>query len=417
MTDILKDKFIGLGVTGSIACYKAIDLASKLTQSGASVDVILTRGAREFITALAFSSITHRPVSEDMFDPKSELSIDHVAVAERVDLIVVAPATAHTIAKLAHGLADDALTATILATGAPVLVAPAMDAHMYGNLATQENVRTLQRRGVTIVGPATGRLASGLVGKGRMVETAELMGWITLALGKTGDMAGRKVIVSAGGTQEAIDPVRVVTNNSSGKMGYAIAEAARDRGGDAVLVTAPTALPDPIGVRVVKVQSALDMQKAITAEIDDADVVVMAAAVSDWRPVETADQKIKKSASNEWTLEFTKNPDIIAGLPSDKLVKVGFAAETEDLIANAQTKLVSKGLDLIAANDVTATDSGFATDTNRVMLFDREGGIEVVPLMSKYDVGHRILDRVKHMFRQGPNDATSVGEDATGEGD
>jgi phosphopantothenoylcysteine decarboxylase/phosphopantothenate--cysteine ligase len=278
-------------------------------------------------------------------------------------------------------------------------------------------VERLKARGYTVAGPEEGRLASGLVGKGRMVEPAELVGHIRALLGRTGDLAGRKLVVSAGGTREPIDPVRVVTNRSSGKMGYAIAEAARDRGGDAVLVTAPTALPDPIGVRVVKVQSALDMQKAITAEIDDADVVVMAAAVSDWRPVETADQKIKKGASNEWTLEFTKNPDIIAGLPSDKLVKVGFAAETEDLIANAQTKLVSKGLDLIAANDVTAADSGFATDTNRVMLFDREGGIEVVPLMSKYEVGHRILDRVKHMFRPGPNDGTEVGEDAAGEGD
>ncbi|HJO81615.1 MAG: bifunctional phosphopantothenoylcysteine decarboxylase/phosphopantothenate--cysteine ligase CoaBC [SAR202 cluster bacterium] len=414
MTDILKDKIIGLGVTGSIACYKAIDLASKLTQSGAGIDVILTRGAREFVTALAFSAITHRSVSEDMFDPRSELSIDHVAIAERADLIVVAPATAHTIAKMANGLADDALTATVLATGAPILVAPAMDAHMFGNPATQENVRTLKRRGVTIVGPASGRLASGLVGKGRMVETAELMGWIRMILGKGGDLAGRKVVVSAGGTQEAIDPVRVVTNNSSGKMGYAIAEAARDRGGEAVVVAAPNALPDPVGVRVVNVNTALDMQKAVTDEIEDADVVIMAAAVSDWRPVTTADQKIKKGESTEWNLEFTKNPDIIAGLPSDKLVKVGFAAETEDLIANAQTKLVSKGLDLIAANDVTATDAGFATDTNRVMLFDREGGIEVMPLMSKYDVGHRILDRVKPMFKDGLKQDIAVGEDAAG---
>ena len=414
MTDILKDKIIGLGVTGSIACYKAIDLASELTQSGAGIDVILTRGAREFVTALAFSAITHRSVSEDMFDPRSELSIDHVAIAERADLIVVAPATAHTIAKMANGLADDALTATVLATGAPILVAPAMDAHMFGNPATQENVRTLKRRGVTIVGPASGRLASGLVGKGRMVETAELMGWIRMILGKGGDLAGRKVVVSAGGTQEAIDPVRVVTNNSSGKMGYAIAEAARDRGGEAVVVAAPNALPDPVGVRVVNVNTALDMQKAVTDEIEDADVVIMAAAVSDWRPVTTADQKIKKGESTEWNLEFTKNPDIIAGLPSDKLVKVGFAAETEDLIANAQTKLVSKGLDLIAANDVTATDAGFATDTNRVMLFDREGGIEVMPLMSKYDVGHRILDRVKPMFKDGLKQDIAVGEDAAG---
>ena len=396
----LEGKYIGLGVTGSIACYKAVDLASKLTQAGALVDVLLTRGAREFVSALAFHAITHRPVFEDLFDPRSELSMDHVTVAERADLIVVAPATAHSIAKLAMGLADDALTTTVLATTAPLIVAPAMDAHMFDNPATRDNIDRLESRGVYIAEPASGRLASGLTGKGRLLETQELMGSIRLVLGRGGDMAGRKIVVSAGGTQEAIDPVRVIANHSSGKMGYAIAEAARDRGASAVLVTAPTALADPVGVRVVRVRSALEMRDAVMRECGDADAVVMAAAVGDWRPVVASDQKIKKGGSDTWTVELTKNPDIIAGIPSEGIVKVGFAAESQDLVKNAKSKLLSKGLDLIAANDITADDSGFATDTNRVTLLDREGGVESLPLMSKYEVGHTILDRVVQLFER-----------------
>ena len=396
----LEGKHIALGVTGSIASYKAIDLASKLTQANANVDVVLTRGATQFVSPLAFAAITHRPVVTDVFDPQSELSIDHVALAERSDLIVVAPATAHTIAKVAQGLADDALTTTLLATQAPVIVAPAMDAHMFDNPATQANVRLLQERGMIIAGPASGRLASGLIGKGRLVETPELLGIIRTVLGRKGDLTGRKIVVSAGGTEEAIDPVRVITNHSSGKMGYAIAEAARDRGASAVLVSTPTALPAPYGVRMVRVRSALDMRDAINHECEDADAVIMAAAVADWRPVSAADQKIKKGASNEWSIELTKTPDIIAGLVADSLVKVGFAAESQDLIANAQSKLVSKGLDLIVANDITAVDAGFAADTNRVTILDREGGSDDLPLMSKYDVGVNIMDRVRPLFRR-----------------
>ena len=400
MTTNLEGRHIALGVTGSIACYKAIDLASKLTQAKAKVDVVLTRGATQFVSPLAFAAITHRAVVTDVFDPQSELSIDHVALAERSDLIIVAPATAHTIAKMALGLADDALTTMLLATQAPVIVAPAMDAHMFDNPATQANVRLLEERGVTIAGPASGRLASGLIGKGRLLETPELLGCITAVLGRDGDLAGRKIVISAGGTQEAIDPVRVITNHSSGKMGYAIAEAARDRGASAVLVSALTALPAPYGIRIVRVRSALEMRDAVNHECQNADAVIMAAAVADWRPVSTADQKIKKGESNKWAIELTKTPDIIAGLIGDSMVKVGFAAESEDLIANAQSKLVSKGLDLIVANDITAEDSGFSTDTNRVTILDREGGTDDLPLMSKYDVGVNILDRVKPLFRR-----------------
>ena len=394
MPNPLAGRNIALGVTGSIACYKAVDLASKLTQAGALVDVIMTSEACRFLTPLTFQSITHRPVITDVFDPQSELSIDHVAIAERADAVIVAPATANTIAKIAQGFADDALTTTILATQAPLIVAPAMDAHMYDNSATQRNISTLRVRGCVIAGPASGRLASGLTGKGRLLETPELLGCLRQTLGRNGDLAGRKIVVSAGGTQEPIDPVRVIANHSSGKMGFAIAEAARDRGAKVCLVSAPTALPDPFGVRLVKVKTALQMQSALVNECSDADALVMAAAVADWRPSSISSQKVKKSSSDTWDIELVKNPDIVAGIASESLVKFGFAAESENLLANAKSKLLSKGLHLIAANDITAEDSGFGADTNKVVLLDREGGQESLPLMSKYDVGCAILDRV-----------------------
>ena len=385
---------IVLAVSGSIACYKAVDLASKLTQLSANVDVIMTEAAQRFVTPLTFRSITHRPVVTSMFEPDSELSINHVALAERADIIALVPATANTLAKIAHGMSDDAITATILATRAPLLVAPAMDANMFDSPATQANVELLSSRGVYFAGPAEGRLASGLVGKGRLLETPELIGHIRIVLGRNGDLAGRKIVVTAGGTQEAIDPVRVITNHSSGKMGYAVAEAARDRGADAVLVTSPTALPDPTGIRVVRVGSALSMRNALYDECANADAVVMAAAVADWRVADVSDQKVKKGEEDTWTIDLVKNPDLIAGLASDSLVKVGFAAESEDLIANAQSKLISKDLHMIVANDITAEDAGFAVDDNRVIILDREGGLDRLPLMSKYDVGVKILDRV-----------------------
>lgn len=394
MRDPLAQSSITLGVSGSIACYKAVDLASKLTQAGALVDVIMTDAAGQFLTPLTFRSITHRAVITDVFDPQSELSIDHVAIAERSDAVVVAPATANIIAKIAHGFADDALTATILATGAPLIVAPAMDAHMYDNAATQHNIGILRSRGCVVAGPAKGRLASGLIGSGRLLETPELMGCIRQTLGLSGDLANRKVVVSAGGTQEPIDPVRVIANHSSGKMGYAVAEAARDRGADVTLVSAPTAIPAPFGVRVIKTGSALQMQTDLQEQCVDADALIMAAAVADWRPSSTSAQKVKKGNSNTWSIGLVKNPDIIAGIHGERLVKVGFAAESEDLLANAQSKLLSKGLHLVAANDITAEDSGFGVDTNKVVLLDREGGEQTLPLMSKYEVGHEILDRV-----------------------
>ena len=397
MRDPIIDSRITLGVTGSIACYKAVDIASRLVQAGAELDVIMTDGALEFLKPITFSAITHKPVVTSLFDPQSELSMDHVALAGRSDVILVAPATADAMAKAAWGLAGDALSATLLATRAPVIFAPAMDANMYDNAATVENVARLRSRGAVIAGPAEGRLASGLVGSGRMLEPSALVDHVRMVLARGGDLSGRKIVVSAGGTQEAIDPVRVVTNRSSGKMGFAIARAARDRGASAVIVAAPTALPDPTGVDVVRVESALEMRDAVTAQCEDADAVVMAAAVADWRPATSADRKLKKGAASTLTVDMVRNPDIVAGIGGN-LVKVGFAAETEDVIENAHGKLVDKGLDLIAANDVTSADSGFASDTNRVALLDRDGGVTELGLLTKYDVGHRILDKVAHML-------------------
>ena len=398
MPSPIQNKRIVLGVTGSIACYKAADLASKLVQSGALVDTVLTEAAREFISELTFKSLTHREVHTSLYSPNSNLSINHVALAESADLIIVAPATANTIAKIANGISDDVLTTTILATTAPIIIAPAMDANMFDNPATEANVTTLIGRGFFIAGPAEGRLASGLMGKGRMIEPFDIMGAASMLLGKDGDLSGKKIVVSAGGTEEAIDPVRNITNRSSGKMGYAIAEAARDRGAMVSLVAAPNHLAKPIGISVTNIQSAEDMKKAIEDECLEADALIMAAAVADWRPLEKLDSKAKKDKSDHWSLELVKNPDIVAGINSSKLIKVGFAAESENLVENSKTKIESKNLDFIVANDITAPDSGFSVDTNRVTIIHPDGTTEVLPLMSKYDVGHSILDRVKSGF-------------------
>ena len=398
MPSPIQNKNIVLGVTGSIACYKAADLASKLVQSGALVDTILTEAATEFVSDLTFKSLTHREVYTSLYSQDSNLSINHVALAESADLIIVAPATANTIAKIANGISNDVLTTTILATTAPIIIAPAMDANMFDNPATEANVTTLIGRGFFIAGPAEGRLASGLMGKGRMIEPFDIMGAANMLLGKDGDLSGKKIVVSAGGTEEAIDPVRNITNRSSGKMGYAIAEAARDRGAMVSLVAAPNHLAKPIGISVTNIQSAEDMKKAIEDECLEADALIMAAAVADWRPLEKLDSKAKKDKSNHWSLELVKNPDIVAGINSSKLIKVGFAAESENLVENSKTKIESKNLDFIVANDITAADSGFSVDTNRVTIIHPDGTTEVLPLMSKYDVGHSILDRVKSGF-------------------
>ena len=389
----LKGKNVVLGVTGSIAAYKAADLASKLVQAGADVDVILTARAMEFVGAATFAGLTHRPVTTTLFGANSELQIDHVALALRADCVVVAPATANTLAKLALGLADDPLGATVLATAAPLVIAPAMDANMYASDAVQRNVATLRERGAVIAEPGEGRLASGLIGKGRMEEPANIVGLVRQAIGRDGDYAGRKVVVSAGGTQEPIDPVRFISNRSSGKMGYAIAEAARDRGADVTLVTAPTALPIPSGMKVVPVRTVADMRDAVLPASEPADLLVMAAAVSDFHAAKAAAEKIKKEEGSEVTLQLAKNEDWMPLATGPKLVKVAFAAETGDAPEKAKKKVASKGAAFTVANDVSEAGSGFGTDTNRVAFVDAKGNVEQMPLMDKLAVAHAILDR------------------------
>ncbi len=393
----LNGKNVVLGVSGSIAAYKAADLASKLVQAGAQVDVILTESAQEFVGKSTFAALTHRPVTTGLWEANSPLAIDHVSLAVNADCVVVAPATANTIAKLALGLSDDALGATVLATDAPLVVAPAMDANMYASPAVQQNVETLRERGAVIAEPGKGRLASGLIGKGRLQDPAQIVGLVRQAIGRSGDYAGRKVVVSAGGTQEPIDPVRFISNRSTGKMGYALAEAARDRGADVTLVSAPTALDHPAGVGFVPVQTVNGMREAVLAASEPADLLVMAAAISDFSPANVASEKIKKNGAS-LTLELQKNEDWMPLATGPKLVKVAFAAETGDAAVKARDKVESKGAVFTVANDVSEEGSGFGTDTNRVAIVDASGEAEQLPLMDKLVVAHAILDRaLKHL--------------------
>jgi phosphopantothenoylcysteine decarboxylase/phosphopantothenate--cysteine ligase len=402
---MVRGKTIVLGVTGSVAAYKAVELASKLTQEGAKVDVVMTRSAQEFVTPLTFRSVTQRPVVTEMFDLEAEFSIEHVSLAERADLVVIAPATANTIAKIAIGIADDILGCTVLATKAPVIVSPAMNVNMYENRATQENIARLKERGFIFIGPSFGRLASGIMGLGRFVEIHDILGAIHQVLGQDGDLAGHKIVVSAGGTQEpidpAIDPARHISNRSSGRMGYALAEAARDRGAEVILVSGSTALATLGGVEVIHVQTTLQMRDSIADAIRGADALIMAAAPADYRPATRADKKIKKGAKT-LTLELVENPDILSEIKSEKadFIRVGFAAESDNLLENAKDKLKKKKLNLIVANDITATDSGFGTDTNRVVLIDRSGTAESLPLLSKSEVAHKIMDRVVDLLHK-----------------
>ncbi len=389
---MLINKTVVLGITGGIAAYKAVDVASKLTQAGARVQVVMTESATKFITPLTLRSITGRPVVTDTFEPASEWSIEHIALAEAADVVAIVPATANTIAKLAAGIADNVLTCAVLATEAPVIVAPGMDVNMFQNPITQENLAKLKARGFTIVDPAYGRLASGKMGVGRLPEAETIIGTIKQILGRSGDLAGKSIVVTAGGTREAIDPVRHIGNRSSGKMGFALAEAARDRGATVTLVTASTALPEPVGVEVVPVETAVQMKEAVAKATAQADALLMAAAVADYQPKSVSETKIKKEAPS-LTLELIRTPDILAEVKGEFL-KIGFAAESEDVVANARQKLDKKQLDIIVANDITDADSGFNVDTNKVTLIDRDGNVESLPLMTKREVADRILDRV-----------------------
>jgi len=394
---MLKNKVIVLGISGGIAAYKAADLASKLAQAGATVKVVMTWEATQLVQPLTFQALTGNPVVTDMFEPAPLSAITHVSLADEADIIAIVPATANIIAKMAAGIADDILTCTVLATKAPIVIAPAMHNNMYVNPITRENITKLKARGFTIIPAVHGRLASGSIGYGRLPEIGEIMGIIQQTLGENGDLAGKRIVVTAGGTQEPIDPVRYISNNSSGKMGYAIAEAARDRGASVTLITTPTALNQVAGVEIVNVRSAEQMKDAVVKAVAKTDALIMAAAVADYMPKIMAAQKIKKGTGG-LTLELVKTPDILSEVKG-KFVKVGFAAETEDLLANAKKKLVSKELDIIVANDVTVKHSGFGADTNKVTILKKDGKPEDLPLMSKREVADKILDNVSKLLK------------------
>lgn len=393
---MLKGKTIVLGVAGSIAAYKAVDIASKLTQAEARVNVIMTKAAMEFVTPLTFQGITGRPVVSEMFSLISEFDIEHVSLAEAADVVVIAPATANVIAKLAAGIADDMLCCTVLATKAAVVIAPAMDANMYENPITQDNLSKLRARNFITVGPTFGRLASGKEGLGRLADTNDIIGTVCQVLGRTNDLAGKHIVVTAGGTQEPIDPVRYITNRSSGKTGYALAEAARDRGAEVTLITAPTSLAKPVGIEIVHVCTAQEMCQAAKDAVAQSDALIMAAAVADFRPTRAAKDKIKKEGA-KLILELEQTPDILGSMKRD-FVRVGFAAESSNLVENAKQKLYQKGLDLIVANDITASDSGFSADNNRVTIIDQEGKVDSLPLLPKREVADKVLDKVVELL-------------------
>ncbi|MGI9147018.1 MAG: bifunctional phosphopantothenoylcysteine decarboxylase/phosphopantothenate--cysteine ligase CoaBC [Chloroflexota bacterium] len=392
---VLQDKHVTLGVTGSIAAYKAVVLASALHQAGALVDVAMTPDAQRFVQPLSFQAITHRPVFADLWGPGMETDIAHVTLGQRSQVIVIAPATATMLAKLAHGLADDPVSITALAARCPIVVAPAMDAGMFSHAATLANVETLKARGVVVVEPEAGHLASGLVGPGRLAAPENIVDVVRATLGARGDLAGRRVLVTAGGTREAIDPIRYIGNHSSGKMGYAIAEAARDRGADVVLVAAPTAMRAPAGLRVVHVSSAQDMLSALMERYASQDVLIMAAAVADFSVGAQAEHKIKR-AEQPLELRLLPNPDLLAATAElwtpRQPVRVGFAAETQDLIEQAVGKLERKRLDLIIANDVRA--DVFGADTDQVTLLWADGRRAELPRLPKTEVAEHVLDTV-----------------------
>ena len=408
---MLLNKRILVGISGGIACYKAVELVSRLQQAGALVDVIMSESADEFVRPLTFSTMSHRPVYSDLWEPSGRAAETHLALAEEAEILVIVPATANTIAKLAHGIADNLLTAVALATKAPLVLAPAMHHNMYTHPVTQANLTLLRERGALIVEPEVGRLASGEVGIGRLADTSVLLGAINVVLGRNGDLAGRPVVVTAGGTHEPIDPVRFVGNRSSGKMGYALAVEARDRGAYVILISGPVVLDAPYGVEVRRVETALQMRDAVLDAVIDADALIMSAAVADYRPAVAATQKLKKSGSgaqeldeqNGFFLRLVRNPDILEELTDSvdrhtgndrRLVRVGFAAETSDLVNYARTKLVAKRLDLLVANDVSRPDSGFGTETNKVYIFHANGAMEDLPVMPKMGVAAAIWDRV-----------------------
>ncbi|MEO5952911.1 MAG: bifunctional phosphopantothenoylcysteine decarboxylase/phosphopantothenate--cysteine ligase CoaBC [Chloroflexia bacterium] len=396
----LEGKRIVLGVSGGIAAYKVADLASKLSQAGALVDVIMTESAQKFVTPLTFAALTHRPVRTDLYEDWLGDDTGHVGLAHGADILVVAPATAHTIARLALGLSDDFLSAVYLSTQAPVLIVPAMESGMYLHPATQEHLDTLKKRGAYVMLPDEGHLASGASGVGRMPEPAAIMSEIKIVLGKGGALKGQRVVVTAGGTHEVIDPVRFVGNGSSGKMGYAIAEEALYNGAEVTLITGPVALQPPYGVNTIKVTSAKQMEQAVREAVVDgkADVLIMAAAVADYAPAEIVEQKIKKTGDT-MTLNLARNPDILGNLAKEELpglLRIGFAAETQDLVENAREKLSKKKLDMIIANDAVAS---IGADTSAITMITPNSGVDARPPLPKGENAKLIISKVAEMLR------------------
>ena len=397
---MLNGKKIALGVTGGIAVYKAVDLVSRLRKQGAEVRVIMTEHAQQFVTPLTFKEISGNKVAVSMWDSNQEFNVEHISLANWADAFVVAPATANILAKMANGIADDLLSTTLLAAQAPIIVCPAMNTGMYQNPITQENIAKLEAHGVTVMPPAVGYLACGVSGPGRLPEPQQIVEFIDdFFAKKDGDMVGLKVLVTAAGTREPIDPVRFVGNRSSGKMGYAIAQAAAQRGAEVLLVTGPSALAIPANVKGVNVETTTEMLEAVMEAYDKMDVVIKAAAVADYRPRDVADQKIKKKTDDALTVVMDKNPDILKELGARKAhqVLVGFAAETQNLLDNAREKIVKKNLDMIVANDVTAAGAGFNTDTNIVKFLYPSGEVRSLEQMAKTEVANLLLDAVMEL--------------------
>ncbi|HJB81047.1 bifunctional phosphopantothenoylcysteine decarboxylase/phosphopantothenate--cysteine ligase CoaBC [uncultured Flavonifractor sp.] len=394
---MLKGKTVLLGVTGGIACYKSANLASALVKQGANVQVLMTKNATEFIGPHTFESLTGNRVSVDTFDRNYQFQVEHIALADQADLVLVAPATANVLAKLAHGLADDMLTTTILACNCPKIAAPAMNTKMYENPVTQDNLDILRKYGWEIVEPASGRLACGAVGKGKMPEPEDLLETVLHALSHEKDMTGLKVLVTAGPTREALDPVRYLTNHSTGKMGYAIAKAAAARGASVTLVSGPVNLKKPPYMEVVDIVSAQDMFDAVTSRAPDQDIIIKAAAVADYRPATVAEDKIKKSGTDaDLSLPLARTSDILAWLGEHRApgqFLCGFSMETRDMVENSRKKLEKKHIDLIAANNLKQEGAGFGVDTNLLTLIAADGAKEL-PLMSKEEAAHALLDEI-----------------------
>lgn len=397
---MLKDKNILIGVCGGIAAYKVCDLVSRLRKTEANIDVIMTKAAVNFISPLTFQSLSSNTVVVDMFKEPKYWEIQHISLAKKADIVLIAPATANIIGKIANGIADDMLTTTVMATKAPVIFAPAMNSNMYENSVLQENISKLKGKGYHFIDPIEGRLACGDIGKGKMAEPEFMEQFIKNILNKSLDLKGKTVIVTAGPTREPIDPVRYISNHSTGKMGYAIAEKAANRGAKVYLISGPTYLSPPEGVKVINVMSAKDMYVKIMEYYNEADIVIKSAAVADYAPAEASSQKIKKNDS-ELVIKLAKNPDILYELgkiKGDKIL-VGFAMETQNLIDNAKEKVRKKNLDFIVANDLMTEGAGFAHDTNIVKIIDKNGDIESLPKMTKLELADVIIDKVLMLLK------------------